>query len=540
MLLTTALKSSNRAWLRQVLGSPPRKKRAAEGSAEQVAGQLSEAEQLQMLLLLRDDELVALIDDCVYNNDIVIPLSEMRSAQVRFSKLNRWDSFVEASSFGLRAQRRYPLVTLMLSIWETYDSQGLMEELSWKLGKPVEGLSRDVLMKYIQERGPVEVVRELVLSIRPVALSIANEVNLAIVPNEAREQLVNRFLWKFGFNPSRHNDKYPRLRARLTQFKDTLLRTNVIRTEDDREEIRSQGVNLFVSVEVFLEDLISYVVWLLSSDHYIDTRNRFRYDSGSALASVGRTLGPQASSGEHQSAWSNTGNNTLGDLLVYLSQARRWMQSLLESEAAEYKRDEKYLPAFVEDAEQIFPFTHTELWADCDRGELTKFVEGFGTIADRLLKADLATVRNGLDHKRSDSTFPLVEKMSTCVNSLQYALDYADANRYLPKIFWLVSRETDRFGRQKSVLCDYRDHDLLIREPTTVYGRPPLNTKEPILVAPGNLIGLPNSQLIFRVIESSQYSNYWDDYPRRRKTLDPVQDLSAAARQVSSDAEELV
>ncbi len=252
-LLATALKSSNRAWLRQTLGSPPRKKRAAEGSAEQVAGQLSEAEQLQMLLLLRDDELVTLIDDCVYNNDIVIPLSEMRSAQVRFSKLNRWDSFVEVSSFGLRAQRRYPLVTLMLSIWETYESQGLMEELSWKLGKPVEGLSRDVLMEYIQEHGPAEVVRDLVLSSRPVALSIANEVNLAVVPNEAREQLVNRFLWKFGFNPSRYDDKYPRLRTRLTQFKDTLLQTNTIRTEDDREEIRSQGVNLFVSVEVSLK-----------------------------------------------------------------------------------------------------------------------------------------------------------------------------------------------------------------------------------------------------------------------------------------------
>jgi hypothetical protein len=415
-LLIAALESPHRAWLREVLGSPPRKKRDATGSAQQVAASLSEAEQLQLLLMLRDADLVALVDRCVLNGHIQIPSNELRIAQVRPVRLNPWDSYVELSSFGLRADRRYPLVVLMSAIWRTYESQGLLDELSWKLGKPENALSRNILMEHIQNHGPARIVKDLILASRPVAMSIAKELDLEILPNEEREHLVNRFLWKFGFDPSRYGEEYPRLRGRFAQFKDVLLRIGSIRTEDDREEVRSHGVNLFVSVEDMLTELISFNVWLLASDHFIDTRNRFRYDSRWALQSVARTLGSRTEVDGVVFSWDDTGNNTLGSLLVYLARARRWMSSLREKDPTALERPSEFFPAYIEDAEVVFPFTHTELWADCDPNELASFVEGFDVIANRMLKANLAGIRNGLDHRRSDSSFPTADEMLDCVN----------------------------------------------------------------------------------------------------------------------------
>jgi hypothetical protein len=527
-LLIAALESPNRKWLRDTLASSQHRKKDATGPAQQVVARLSEAEKLQMLLLLNNDELVALIDACVIDKCIQIPSNELRIPHVRNNKLNPWDSYGELSSFGLRADRRYPLVVLMSAIWRMYESQNLLDELSWKLGKPEGILSRNILMDHIQEHGPAEVVKDLILPSKPVALSIANELDLLIRPDEERDQLVNRFLWKFGFDPSRYGDEYLRLRSRMRQFKDVLLRIGSISTENDREEVRSHGVNLFVSVEDFLTELISYNVWLLASDHFIDTRNRFRYDARWALDTVGEHLSRQKEIDGTAFGWDTAGNNTLGSLLVYLTVAGKWMTSLMGKESADVQRSSEHFPAYVEDAEVVFPFAHTELWADCDPNELANFVEGFEVIAKRLLKANLAEVRNGLDHKRNDSSFPTTDNMLDCVNSLQDAFDYADINRYIPKAFWRVSGTTDRYGRRENVLCDYRGRDVLIKEPTTVYNRGSLSTKEPMLVAPGNLLGLPNAKLIFRILHTSEYAEYWKGYPRRRSVPSPDEELSTS------------
>ncbi len=538
-LLVAALESPQRDWLREVLGSPPRRKKDATGSAQQVAASLSEAEQLQLLSLLRDADLAALIDRCVLNGHIQIPSNELRSAQVRPIKLNPWDSYLELSSFGLRSDRRYPLVVLMSAIWRTYEYQGLLDELSWKLGKPEDVLSRNMLMDHIQDRGPAEIVKDLILPSRPVAMSIAQELNLELLPNEEREQLVNRFLWKFGFDPSRYGEEYPRLRSRLAQFKEVLLRIGSIRTEDDREEVRSHGVNLFVSVEDMLTELIAFNVWLLASDHFIDTRNRFRYDARWALQSVARILGDRTEVDGVVFAWDEMGNNALGTLLVYLAGARRWMGSLREKDSTSLERRSEFFPAYIGDAEVVFPFIHTALWADCDPKELASFVEGFDVIANRMLKANLAGIRNGLDHRRSASSFPTVDEMLDCVNYLQDAFDYADVNRYIPKAFWRVSRKIDRFGRRENVLCDYRGREVTIKEPTTVYHRGHLSSKEPVLVAPGNLLGLPSAELVFRILYRSDYADYWEGYPRRRRTPPSEEELSSTGGEFLADTVEM-
>lgn len=172
------------------------------------------------------------------------------------------------------------------------------------------------------DHDPAHAVTELILASRPVAHYIADVVDIEIKSGDQREKLVSRFLWKFGFNPYRYGDEYPTLRRRITDFRDVLTDTDIVRTEADRERVRSSGVNLFVSVEHFLEDLIAYNVWLLASDHFIDVRNRLRFDPRAALKKTGEVLSDENSSGGHNMAWDSNGANALGTLLEYLSRAR--------------------------------------------------------------------------------------------------------------------------------------------------------------------------------------------------------------------------
>jgi hypothetical protein len=104
-LLIAALKSEEGSLLRGTVGSAPRRKRVAEGSAEDVAGRLSEAEQFQLLLMLPNRKLIRFIDRAVWNRTIKIPVQEVRRANIRPPRRSSLDRSSQLSALGVRANR---------------------------------------------------------------------------------------------------------------------------------------------------------------------------------------------------------------------------------------------------------------------------------------------------------------------------------------------------------------------------------------------------------------------------------------------------
>lgn len=531
VLLESALTSSNGAFLREIIGAPPRDKELASGPAEQVATRLTEEQQLQLLLLLTDADLVDLIDRCVRSAVIKIPANELRVANFNPPTLSAYDTVSELSMFGIRYKQDKPLIALFATIWEAYASHNMLPELGWKLLRHPDTPSQNSLMDYIRDKGPKQTVRDLVLSSMPVTIAVAERVSLQISASDDNEQIVDRCLWKCGFNPPRYGDEYSRLRTRLTQFNDVLLSINDISTEENREAIRSAGVNLFVSVEYFIEQLVAYPVWLLSSDHFVNARSRLIYSPELAVENVGPTLGQQLNVGGYQPAWSSVGDNTLGTAMAYLIEARKWSRLLLSKDRSDVERPAEQMPHFAQGTERIFPFKHTELWADCNSGELEALVEQYEHVAQLLEGSNLANVRNGLDHWRNASAFPRIDVMLATVARIQKALDVADTGRLIPKTFWRLNHSEDQFGREQNILQDYMGRTVTINGPATVSGIRKLRFNEPVVIAPGNLLGLPNSEMVFRILDRSQYSVYWAGYPRRRRLLavDNMEQYSAPA-----------
>jgi len=219
--------------------------------------------------------------------------------------------------------------------------------------------------------------------------------------------------------------------------------------------------------------------------------------------------------------WNVEGENTIGTLLAYAQKLTEWAESIKTADRAAFLRPSADLPHYADDEEQTFVFRHTSLWADANTTELDQYLTGLASVVNQLQRADIAKVRNGLDHRRDDRDFPRADVMLACAARLRDALDMAESHRYLPKVHWLESIWTDRFGRERFVFTDYKGKEVILGGPPVVSGLPGLGFQQPALIAPGNLLGEPNAELRFLIRESSTYSNYWANYPRRRDIPSP-------------------
>ncbi|HKP25410.1 MAG TPA: hypothetical protein VJV39_16200 [Dongiaceae bacterium] len=503
--------------------------RFVKAPPERIAEKLSNSSKLQLLLLLPDKELVELIDRSVLEGRVKIPPTETRAARSTPPTLSSYDPTSTLSALGIRSDREDPILFLSSIVWAEYEHADQLTELAWRcqtgaaMPKPEEPIA------YMHNHTPREAVRNLILPSRPIALAIANRLNMELLPLEPEDQLIDRFLWKFGFKVAQYDPKYDRFRAQLQKFREELISSPPKLNDDDRDSIRSRGVNVFVSLENFIEELISFSVWLLASDHFGGTH--FEYKSSSATSAVAAQFGDSITIGGTPFNWKSEGGNVLSTLLVYGRRAADWMLSLSETDKAPLRKPSQHIPHFVDDNTRQFPFLHRELWADAVRSELQKYAEQFNSIFEQLERSHLAEVRNGLDHYREKDKFPSIDIMIACENRITAALDSADLNRFVPKAYWMTEFHTDEFGISEYVLQDYRSRKLVLRAPAIFSGLKGPTFSRPVILPYGNLLGSTNSDIVVRLVEESSYTSMWENYPRRREGVREEVAASASAGQ---------
>ena len=509
--LELALSQSTSERLRKTLRLHDKKNLSA-ASPKEIVGGLSTAEQIQLLLVLTDSNLVRLLDRAVRSDKIRVAQSEVRTAKLEQYKIRQEDMPVEMSNLGVRSTIEPPLTSLASQIVQVYSDLKYGDELDWRVRKD-RSVSRDyALALYLRENGPEKAVKELVLCSQQVTKAFCDALLLPLPDFAGNDETIRKILWKLGFNLPRLNS-YQLLSERLDAFKSTLLRIGDVQTEGQRALIRESGVNLFVSIESLLDELVSYPVWFLSSDHFVTTRCNF--DLVAARERVSEVLGQTAYTEGATFSWGTGGENALGTLLHYLSLASDWMRGLSSQDPKPCERSKDDFPHYAEFYPNKFAFRHTQLWADADRSELEQLAQAYAEIVRLIAQSDLATIRNAIDHWRDGGGFPAMERMFTFVARFGEAFRLASEKRYLPKWHWLEEVRSDRFGGNVYELRDYAGSKLIMYGPPHVLGIPTADFKSPVLIAPGNALGYPNSELVFRVRESSPYSEYWSGYPRR-------------------------
>jgi hypothetical protein len=396
---------------------------------------------------------------------------------------------------------------------EAYSIIGDLNELNWRLRNETGSATPIALMDYVTKKGPSSAVADLVLISEPITRAVAERLHVRIEHRERNEDLTERFLWRLGFDLPRHPEQYRHLARRLTFFEETVQGVSPALIESERVAVRGAGVNLFVSVGSFLLDLLSYAVWFLGSDHFLATR--FHYTSDRACDAVSLILGSGIKSGEQMIVWS--AQPSLGTLNAYLHACRDWVKSLPSRDRDQEVRPKDDLPHYVDWPHRIFAFRHVALWADADSEGLNKYIRDFDEIVRQISQSNLAKVRNGLDHQRDEAGFPSKEEMLAFVDLFRRAFRFADLGRYIPKWWWLQTRTTNRYGLTEYELRDYDDKAISLRGPSPELGLAELTFRRPVIIGPVNLTGFPNADLIFIPEERSNFSDYWKNYPRRRK-----------------------
>ncbi|MGO9814113.1 MAG: hypothetical protein ACLP53_25550, partial [Isosphaeraceae bacterium] len=461
---------------------------------------------------------------------IPIPLGEIRRPKTTPPGGFR-DTKSTLSSMGLQSCPEPALVNLVSLILRAYTSNNLLTDLAWRIRAGSTVPIAQSLMQYVRDKEPENLVRDLILSSQTVTNCVCADRQIVFDPDIPTERFVARLLWKVGFNPPQFGEFEKRFQNRLREFNDVLLSNTPVATEDQRELIRSAGVNLFVSVEEFLENLLVYNVWLLSSDHFVDTR--FRFNGHAARAKVASVLGDSLDSDGADMTWSENGDNTLGVSLRYLDEAVRWMRGLEAGDRDSLLRPEADLPHFALDRRFTFPYRHTSLWADCDPTALRRYTDDFAKVAKLLAQSNSANVRNGLDHKRVEASFPSGDAMFACIARLREAFEVAEVTRLYPKIFWLYQVATYQAGTSEIEVKDYAGRATRFFGPDLALGHPEVQFGKPFLVCPGNLLSVPNAEICFRLANWNEYTRYWQGYPRRRHIppadlRDPSEDALAS------------
>ena len=283
-------------------------------------------------------------------------------------------------------------------------------------------------------------------------------------------------------------------RMRIDEFTATVLALGEVRTEEERERVRSTGVNLFVSVEYFIQEVVAYNTWVLASDHFLMTR--FMYDPKAAVANYQYWATGLQRLGEVITLPGQlTGAIRFGTLLAYMQKMLDWMNTRTIADRASVLRSKEDLPHYSDDPEQTFVFRHTRLMRPMRMPvSLTSTYRESQALSRRstgLRSQQFVTV----SITKGTSVRSRVQNRCWYAQPVSVKLLTCRCATFLQSSFWLWSNEADRFGRQKFAFQDYREKGVTLGDcPPVVSGLPKPRFREPMLIAAGNLLGEPNAR----------------------------------------------
>lgn len=493
------------------------KLKKTDGNPATIAADLSAEQQLQLLLTLPDNQLKRLLDELVWSGVINVPAAEVRevdSSKRSLCSLSN-KTALEMSSLGIRTTSHHPALLFRHLVWNAYTNHNELSDLDWRLQTPPGSNTQDELMKFLRTATPSVAIEKLILSSPRITSAVAEILETEIKTPDERTRTILE--WKLGFDLPRDDRRLKTIRSVITTFKNTLLEIGVPESDDHRQALRGAGVNAFVELEGFLHEFISYNTWFLSSDH--PRKTRFIYARNIAADRVPHALGKELTSGSESVKWNSNGN-TLGTCLRFLQELNKWVESLPNADRLPLVRPDQRTHHQRSDAVTSFPFRHTELWADAKPEKLAEIAALLSKATSILNRADIPGVRNGLEHYREACRFPPADRIVSAAEAMREFVDYADKERLYPKLYWKHGFRSDPYGQLTVDFVDHSGTRLQIHLPKTIFGtltNSEISQTRPCLVAPGNIFGLPNSDLIFQVRQESAYSTYWESYPHHKE-----------------------
>ena len=511
----------------EVLGTSSRiRKGLEEGGCSDVSRsatttiveRLTPNEGLQALLLEGDNALVESLERLMTNGRIAIPPTEVRRTRFCRAAIARgaFDVAAEASRHGVRLSPRAvgPSSSMRALLRRLYADDDARKDLDWLLRHDKEGELEARLSRFIESGEPRDVVERLVLSaprrLRDALTLLGPGYFEEPASYEDEQRLLDKILWKLGFDIHGYQEYLPRFHQRLERFQLAVEPSDTPSPEADRDAIRGAGNNFFVSLEEVLDSGLALSAWALLFDHVAVRRSRFHFNLADA-----RTYAFEQINRTGQPAGRPTldlgGRNTLDPLASAFATLADILEGLPGAEQR-FRRAEEELPIWARHStSESFPFVHTVPWLDLTAESQTTIVDCMRAVPRTLSRNDVANVRNQIAHRRDD--FVTGTEVYRVTHALRELVSRLEVAGLVPNVYIREGRHMDRYGRTHAVLRDYRGRELRIAWPSelALTGVPPLVVPQTVITC--SVISGTAEHLRFRIDEDSEYRRMWANWP---------------------------
>ncbi|MGE5109677.1 MAG: hypothetical protein ACM3JB_02385 [Acidobacteriaceae bacterium] len=488
------------------------------GTSRNIVERLSKPELLQILLLAPDRTIVAVLDDLIASQTIVIPAMEVRIAKAVPTVGSFTECSCQCSDMGIRVAGRSntasPSARLKHLLMLIFSSN--QELLAFRLRKVNGATLGQKLEQYIADHGPREIIKELILLTPEIVRAACDHIGAPHLKKfvlEDDEQLTDQLMWKIGFSRRRYSSPIESFYKRLRVFRKTAME-NECSTEDARGVIRSAGVNLFVSLEEILDLGLCFSTWLLLSDH-VSEKHVFDLSNGRQLLAL--HLNGIASSDMGPIVYDTSGKNTLFPLIVGFGTLRTYVEQLVPN-SEKYKRAPVLLAHYShKPSPQQYPYRHLHFALDAVPAERAACFELLSAVSNTLQGETVMSVRNRIDHK-SDK-FPSRDEILKCCDTLERIIGQLEWSGLIPVVY---APETVTWqalsGDPRSLYSNYSGRQVeLSRSPNSTAIRSLPDLTLPQILVPSFRLPETNEILRFSLHQESEYSRMWRGYPRRRK-----------------------
>ncbi|WP_020618092.1 hypothetical protein [Paenibacillus daejeonensis] len=488
-------------------------------ASEEIVEGLMKNECLQIILLLTDEEIVESLENLIQNGGINIPITETRDSFPRRGPYGWLKMTLECSHLGIRSMptihgQAIGFTRLRNLIEELYAEE--RSKLEWKLRHSKGTTFLEKLNKYLLDKDPKVIVNELLLDTREHIQGCFAYLKYGYFffpENELEdERIIKKILWKLGFNQESFPLTQSTFWERYSKFKSVVTEITS-RDEDDKEIIRSEAVNFFVSLEEILENSLSFVSWMLLSDHFIETRFSYNFDKG--LDFLAKTLNGRPFGANEVLTLDQNGKNTLFPLITGFGILANMCEEHI-TKSDDYKRNEEQMPHFNESTNLVnFPFKHKLLLLDVSVTEVTNIISILKKVTRNLEMNQVSNIRNRIKHKHNGSNFPSIEELENCCKAIETTVRTLEDQGLYPSVVNYRGEMSDQYHRNTIKYVDYKGTEINVIDSAqlTPFGMPEY---EPILIlVPAIKINSTTENLRFRVKETSKYLEMWKGHPQK-------------------------
>lgn len=486
---------------------------------------------MQLILLESNKKIVNSIEELIDENNIIIPATEIRKSFNKnflpgFDNEASTTSFTcQCSKFGIRSiplnqimlDEQFGLKRLRLLLKKLYSTKEEIENLNWKLrhlninGKRTNK-KYEKLDYYISNNDIEEILLTLVfddVDKLKKSFDILRFGNFFIPDSEKEEELLlNKIIWKLGFRLNTFPNELKIFWDRHQKFREECVKHNEY-TEEVKELIRSKSINFFISLEEILQKSLSFMCWVLLSDHYKNTNFSYFYKEAEEI--MFKYLNGYNLSEDHKLELDSRGKNTLYPLIEGFKVLALICEEL-KTNKTEYRKEEVNLPFGYKHDLCFFPFLHKHLILDLENFQ--RVITELKSLSQRLKNIDVCKIRNCTSHQREDEDFPPKKKLERFCYQIKEIIQSMEDLGIYPMVYRLHKKIKETYGRTKVKLINDANNVVELNLLNDNFFELP-SFKDPLIFVPLLKLRSFDSGLRFSIKEESNYTKMWEDFPKR-------------------------